>query len=139
MRARSLANRMGHELAIVDKRREKAGVSEVKNIIGDVKGRHCILVDDICDSAGTLSNAATALLEAGAQSVRAYVTHGVFSGAAVERIHNSPLDEVIVTDSIPATDAVQKCQKIRQIPLAPFLGEAINRIHCEKSVSFLFD
>ncbi len=139
VRARSLANRMGHELAIVDKRREKAGVSEVKNIIGDVKGRHCILVDDICDSAGTLSNAATALLEAGAQSVHAYVTHGVFSGAAVERIHNSPLDEVIVTDSIPATDAVQKCQKIRQIPLAPFLGEAINRIHCEKSVSFLFD
>ena len=139
VRARSLAKRLECGLAIVDKRREKPGVSEVMNVIGDVKGRNCIMIDDISDSAGTQCNAAVALLEAGAKSVRAYVTHGVFSGNAVERIQISGIDEMVITDSILATDLVQSCAKIRQIPLAPFLGEAINRIHCEKSVSFLFD
>ena len=139
VRARSLAKRLECGLAIVDKRREKPGVSEVMNVIGDVKNRNCIIIDDISDSAGTQCNAAVALLDAGAKSVRAYVTHGVFSGNAVERIHNSGIDEMIITDSILATNRVQNCAKIREIPLAPFLGEAINRIHCEKSVSFLFD
>lgn len=139
VRARSLAKRLECGLAIVDKRREKPGISEVMNVIGEVKGRNCIMIDDISDSAGTQCNAAVALLEAGAKSVRAYVTHGVFSGNAVERIENSGIDEMVITDSIVATDLVQNCSKIRQIPLAPFLGEAINRIHCEKSVSFLFD
>lgn len=139
VRARSLAKRLECGLAIVDKRREKPGVSEVMNVIGEVTGRNCIMIDDISDSAGTQCNAAVALLEAGAKSVRAYVTHGVFSGGAVERIQNSGIDEMVITDSILATDVVKNCAKIRQIPLAPFLGEAINRIHCEKSVSFLFD
>jgi len=140
VRARSLAKKLETGLAIIDKRRDKPGVSEVMNIIGDVKGRHCILVDDIVDSAGTLCNAAKALIEkGGAASVSAYATHGVFSKNAVERIRDSAFERVIVTDSIVATDAVKEEPKIRQIPLANFFGEAIERITCEKSVSILFN
>lgn len=139
VRARSLAKRIPCGLAVIDKRREKPGVSEVMNVIGDVKGLHCLITDDIVDSAGTISNAATALMNAGAASVRAYVTHGVFSAPALERIETSPLQEVVITDSILATEEVKKCKKIRQIPLAPLFGEAIDRIHDEKSVSILFD
>jgi len=139
VRARSLAKRLSCGLAVIDKRREKPGVSEVMNVIGEVKGLHCLITDDIVDSAGTVCNAAAALMEAGATSVRAYVTHGVFSPPALERINTSPLEEVVITDSILATDEVKKCTKIRQIPLAPLFGEAIDRINHEKSVSILFD
>jgi ribose-phosphate pyrophosphokinase len=139
VRARSLAKRIPCGLAVIDKRREKPGVSEVMNVIGDVKGFHCLITDDIIDSAGTVCNAAVALMDAGASSVRAYVSHGVFSPPALERIERSPLEEVVVTDSILATPAVKNCKKIRQIPLAPLLGEAIERISLEKSVSILFD
>ncbi|HUX79426.1 MAG TPA: ribose-phosphate pyrophosphokinase [Alphaproteobacteria bacterium] len=139
VRARGLAKRLSCGLAVIDKRREKPGVSEVMNVIGEVEGLHCLITDDIVDSAGTICNAAAALLEGGAASVRAYVTHGVFSPPALERISTSALEEVVVTDSILATDEVKKCMKIRQIPLAPLLGEAIDRINSEKSVSILFD
>jgi ribose-phosphate pyrophosphokinase len=139
VRARALAKRLSSGLAVIDKRREKPGVSEVMNVIGDVKGFHCILTDDIIDSAGTVCNAAAAVMEAGALSVRAYVTHGVFSPPALERIMHSCLQEVVVTDSILRTEDVKKCPKIRQIPLAPLFAEAIERISCEKSVSILFD
>lgn len=139
VRARSLAKRIPCGLAVIDKRREKPGVSEVMNVIGEVSGFHCIITDDIIDSAGTVCNAAVALREAGAASVRAYVTHGVFSPPALELIERSCLEEVVITDSIFATDAVKKCTKIRQIHLAPLFGEAIERISLEKSVSILFD
>ncbi|MBS0272113.1 MAG: ribose-phosphate pyrophosphokinase [Proteobacteria bacterium] len=139
VRARSLAKRLECGLAVIDKRREKPGVSEVMNIIGDVKGLHCLITDDIVDSAGTICNASLALMEAGALSVRAYVTHGVFSSPALDRIEDSSLEEVVVTDSIVATDKVKNCKKIRQILLAPLFGEAIDRINHEKSVSILFD
>lgn len=139
VRARSLAKRIPCGLAVIDKRRERPGVSEVMNIIGDVKGFHCIITDDILDSGGTICNAAAALMDAGAISVSAYVTHGVFSHPALERIEESSLREVVVTDSIMATDEVKKCKKVRQIQIAPLFGEAIDRIHNEKSVSFLFD
>lgn len=139
VRARGLAKRLECGLAVIDKRREKPGISEVMNIIGDVKGLHCLITDDIVDSAGTICNASFALMEAGALSVRAYVTHGVFSSPALERIESSALEEVVVTDSIVATDKVKNCKKIRQIPLAPLFGEAIDRINHEKSVSILFD
>lgn len=139
VRARSLAKRIPCGLAVIDKRREKPGVSEVMNVIGDVKGFHCLITDDIIDSAGTVCNAAAALMDAGAASVRAYVSHGVFSPPALELIERSPLEEVVVTDSILATDGVKNCKKIRQISLAPLLGEAIERISLEKSVSILFD
>jgi len=140
VRARALAKRLDNApLAIVDKRRERAGESEVMNIIGDVKGRFCILIDDIVDSAGTLCNAAGALKNAGATDVVAYVTHGVLSGAAVARVDGSQLRELVITDSILATDAVQASSRIRQLPIAPLLGEAIRRIADESSVSSLFD
>ena len=139
VRARSLAKRLDADLSIIDKRREKAGVSEVMNIIGDVKGRTCIIVDDIVDSAGTLCNAARALMDAGSTSVSAYVTHGVFSGAAVERVIASPLREMVTTDSIQATDAVKGAKNIRQISIASLMAEAIARISDERSVSSLFD
>lgn len=139
VRARGLAKRLECGLAVIDKRREKPGVSEVMNLIGDVKGYHCLITDDIVDSAGTICNAAETLLDQGALSVRSYVTHGVFSPPSLDRINASKLKEVVVTDSILATNEVKKCQKIRQIPLAPFLGEAIERIHNEKSVSILFE
>lgn len=139
VRARSLAKKLECGLAVIDKRREKPGISEVMNVIGEVKGYHCLITDDIVDSAGTLCNAAEALLEEGALSVRAYITHGVFSPPALERIEKSCLKEIVVTDSILATSEVEKCRKIRQIQLAPFFGEAIDRISGEKSVSILFN
>jgi ribose-phosphate pyrophosphokinase len=139
LRARAIAKRLDADLAIIDKRRERAGVSEVMHIIGDAAGRHCILIDDIIDSAGTLCNAATALMGAGASSVSAYVTHGVLSGGAVARVSASPLEELVMTDSIQATEAVRVAQNIRQISIAPLLGEAMRRISDEHSVSSLFD
>ena len=139
VRARVLAKRLGNApLAIVDKRRERAGESEVMNIIGEVEGRFCILIDDIVDSAGTLCNAAAALKQAGAEDVVAYVTHGVLSGGAVARVEGSELSELIITDSI-ASEAVDLSARIRHLPIAPLLGEAIKRIADESSVSSLFD
>ncbi|MCR9220586.1 MAG: ribose-phosphate pyrophosphokinase [Alphaproteobacteria bacterium] len=139
VRARSLAKRMECDLAIIDKRREKAGHSEVMNIIGEPEGRRCVLIDDIVDSAGTLCNAAQALIDAGAKSVSAYVTHGVLSGGAVARVSASPLESLVITDSIMATEAVRVSQTVRQVTIAPLLAEAIRRISEEKSVSSLFD
>ncbi|TWT03170.1 ribose-phosphate pyrophosphokinase [Reyranella sp. CPCC 100927] len=139
VRTRALAKRLDADLAIIDKRRERAGVSEVMNIIGDVRDRTCILVDDIVDSAGTLCNAAVALKNAGAKSVSAYVTHGVLSGGAVARVAASPIKEMVTTDSIPPTEAVRVSPNIRQISIAPLLAEAIRRISEESSVSSLFD
>jgi len=139
VRARAIAKPLDADLAIIDKRRERAGVSEVMNIIGDVEGRRCILVDDIVDSAGTLCNAAEALMEAGALSALAYVTHGVLSGGAVARVTASPLQELVITDSIQATEAVRVAQNIRQLTIAPLLGEAMDRISGERSVSSLFN
>ena len=140
VRARALAKRLdGAPLAIVDKRREKAGVSEVMNIIGDVKDRFCIMIDDIADSAGTLCNAADALMAAGASDVVAYITHGVLSGSAVDRVNASSLRKLVITDSIHASDAALASKKIRILPIAPLLGEAIRRIADESSVSSLFD
>jgi len=138
VRARALARRLDADLAIIDKRRPQAGVSEVMNIIGDVSDRHCIMVDDIVDSGGTLCNAAKALMEAGALSVDAYVTHGVLSGGAVSRVASSPLTSLVTTDSIQATEAFRVAKNIRQLSVAPLLGEAILRINEEKSVSSLF-
>jgi ribose-phosphate pyrophosphokinase len=138
-RARSLAERLNADLAIVDKRRSGPGVSEVMNIIGEVKDRRCVLFDDIVDSAGTLCNAAKALMDAGAASVSAYVTHGVLSGAAVERVNGSVLNELVTTDSIEATPEVAASAKVRQVTCANLIGEAIRRIANEESVSKLFD
>ena len=139
VRARAIARRINANLAIIDKRREKAGSSEVMNIIGDVSKHHCILVDDIIDSGGTLCNAARALIDVGALSVDAYVTHGVLSGSAVSNISNSPLSTLVTTDSIKATEAVRMSNNIRQISIAPIIGEAIRRVHMEQSVSSLFE
>jgi ribose-phosphate pyrophosphokinase len=139
VRARHVARRVDADLAIIDKRRERAGVSEVVNIIGDVAGRRCILVDDIVDSAGTLCNAASALVESGASAVYAYTTHGVLSGGAVARVVNSPIESLVMTDSIMATEAVREANNIRQISIAPLMAEAIRRISEERSVSSLFD
>jgi len=139
VRARAIASRIDADLAIIDKRREKAGVSEVMNIIGDVRGRRCIMVDDIVDSAGTLCNAAEALMKAGAVSVAAFVTHGVLSGGAVARVTASPLEVLVITDSIPATEAVKMARNIRQVTIAPLMAESISRISEERSVSSLFD
>lgn len=139
VRARSLARRINADLAIVDKRRERAGESEVMNIIGDVTGRVCILVDDIVDSAGTLCNAAEALMQKGAKATYAYVTHGVLSGGAVARVRNSALKALVITDSIAPTEAVRGCANIHILPTPALLGEAIKRIAEERSVSSLFD
>lgn len=140
VRARALAKRLDNApLAIVDKRRDRPGESEVMNIIGDVSGRHCILIDDIIDSGGTLCNAAEALLENGAQSVAAYITHGVLSGGAVARIDGSKLKELVISDSIQLTEAALASDKIRALPIAPLVGEAMRRIADESSVSSLFD
>jgi ribose-phosphate pyrophosphokinase len=138
VRARGLAKRIAAPLAIVDKRREQPGESEVMNIIGDVKGRSCIMVDDIVDSGGTLCNAADALLAKGATDVSAYITHGVLSGGAVARITSSSLKALVITDTIQATEAVRVSENIRVISIAPLLGEAIGRTAAEKSVSSLF-
>ncbi|ASK89151.1 ribose-phosphate pyrophosphokinase [Sphingorhabdus sp. SMR4y] len=140
VRARALAKRLDNApLAIVDKRRERAGVSEVMNIIGDVEGRFCVMIDDIADSAGTLCNAADALIAAGATDVAAYITHGVLSGKAVERVNNSSLRKLIITDTIRAPQSALDSSRIRILPIAPLLGEAIKRIADESSVSSLFD
>src|SRR6476661_2819118 len=139
VRARSLAKRLDADLAIVDKRRPKAGESEVMNIIGDVEGRRCILFDDIVDSGGTLVNAAKALMDKGAVEVSAYISHGVLSGPAVQRVADGPLKELVITDSIEQPHEVLNCSKIRTVPVAPLIGEAIRRIANEESVSKLFD
>ena len=138
-RARAIAQRIGADLAIVDKRRPRAGVSEVMNIIGDVSGQSCLLIDDIVDSGGTLVNAAEALLKAGAKEVSAYITHGVLSGNACERIGSSSLKELVVTDSIEETEAQRNTPNIRRVTIAPMIGEAIARTASEQSVSSLFD
>ncbi|TCT13619.1 ribose-phosphate pyrophosphokinase [Tepidamorphus gemmatus] len=139
VRARGLAKRIDAPLAIVDKRRERPGESEVMNIIGEVDGRICILVDDIVDSGGTLCNAAEALIEQGATEVYGYLTHGVLSGGAVARISASRLRELVITDSIQATEAVRVAHNIRVLSIAPLIGEAISRTEREESVSSLFD
>ena len=139
VRARAIAKRIDAPLAIVDKRRERAGESEVMNIIGEVEGRSCILVDDIVDSGGTLCNAAEALMNQGARDVYAYITHGVLSGGAVSRIASSKLKELVITDSILPTQAVKVARNIRVITIAPLMGEAIGRTATESSVSSLFD
>ena len=140
VRARALAKRLNNApLAIVDKRRDKPGQSEVMNIIGDVAGRTCIMIDDIIDSGGTLCNAAQALMDAGAESVSAYISHGVLSGAAVARVNNSALKELVITDTILPTEATLESTRIRILPSAPLIGEAIRRIADESSVSSLFD
>ena len=139
VRARALAKRLEADLAIVDKRRTGPGETEVLNIIGDVRGRRCVMFDDIVDSAGTLCNAAQALIDHGAEQVSAYVTHGVLSGAAAERVTKSVLKELVITDSIEPLDHIRKCKKVRQVSIAPLMGEAIRRIANEESVSKLFD
>ena len=139
LRARALARRLDAGLAIIDKRRERAGVSEVMNIIGDVSDCRCVIVDDIVDSAGTLCSAADALMEAGAKSVTAYVTHGVLSGGAVARVTGSSLEALVTTDSILATEAVRVARNIRRISIAPLMAESMSRISEERSVSSLFD
>jgi ribose-phosphate pyrophosphokinase len=140
VRARALAKRLDNApLAIVDKRRERPGESEVMNIIGNVEGRNCVMIDDIVDSGGTLCNAAQALLDAGAKSVAAYITHGVLSGGAVARIDKSALKELVITDSILPTDAAKDSKVIRILPISPLIGEAVRRIADESSVSSLFD
>lgn len=139
VRARIIAKRIGADLAIVDKRRERAGESEVMNIIGDVKGKECFIIDDIVDSAGTLCNASDALIREGATKVYSYVTHGVLSGKAVERVNKSSLTKLLITDTIEESDNVKKSDKIDVISISSLLGEAIKRISDEKSVSSLFD
>lgn len=139
VRARALANRVKAPLSIVDKRRDKPGESKVMNVIGDVSGKDCILIDDIIDSGGTLCNAADALLESGATSVAAYITHGVLSGEAVNRIKASKLKELVITDSISANGAIKEADNIRIFPIANLIGEAIKRTAREQSVSSLFD
>lgn len=139
VRTRALGKRINADLAIVDKRRERAGESEVMNIIGDVNGRKCLLVDDIVDSAGTLCNAAAALMDNGASSVSAYVTHGVLSGAATERVNNSVMEKLLITDSIQPSEGVINSDKFSVITIAPLIGEAMLRTTEERSVSSLFD
>lgn len=139
VRARALARRLGDaDLAIIDKRRPKANVSEVMNIIGDVEGKNCVLVDDLVDTAGTLCKAADALKNEGAKSVSAYCTHPVLSGKAIENISNSVLNELVVTDTIPLSEAAQQCSQIRQVSIAAMLAETIRRIHQEESVSDMY-
>lgn len=138
VRARALAKRLNADLAIIDKRREKAGVSEVMNVIGNVEGKVCILVDDIVDSGGTLCNAAGALKEMGAKQVHAYVVHGVLSGGAVARVASSPLESLVVTDSIAPTEAVRVAHNIEVLSVASLMGEAIRRTSEERSISALF-
>ena len=139
VRARAFAKRINASLVIIDKRREKGGESEVMNIIGDVKDKTCVILDDIADSAGTLCNAAKALKNNGAQEIYSYIVHGVLSGDALERIKGSDIKELILTDTIQATESVKNIKNIRHISIAPLLGEAIKRIHSDSSVSALFD
>ena len=137
-RARAFSKRLNGTLAIIDKRRERANQSEVMHIIGDVEGKRCVVVDDMLDTAGTMCNAARALADAGAASVSASVTHAVLSGPALQRIEESPLYEVICSNTIPLTDAGKACKKIKVVSIAPLLAEAIRRIHHSDSVSSLF-
>lgn len=140
VRARAVAKQLGDtDLAIIDKRRQKANESQVMHIIGDVKGRECVIVDDMVDTAGTMCKAATALKEHGATRVLGYVTHPVLSGKAIETISNSDLDELVVTNSIPLSYAAKNCSKIRQLSLAPMLAETLRRINNEESISAMFD
>jgi ribose-phosphate pyrophosphokinase len=138
VRARAVAKQLDCDLAIIDKRRERANESQVMNIIGDVEGRTCVLVDDMCDTAGTLCKAAKALKANGAARVVAYATHAVLSGPAVSNITNSDLDEFVVTDTIPLSEAAAGCNKIRQLTLAPLLAEAVRRVCNEESISAMF-
>jgi len=139
VRARAFAKRINASLVIIDKRREKAGESEVMNIIGDVKDKTCVILDDIADSAGTLCSAAKALKKSGAQEIYSYIVHGVLSGNALERIKGSEIKELILTDTIQASESVKKIKNIRHISIAPLMGEAIKRINSDSSVSALFD
>ena len=139
VRARLIASRINSDLAIVDKRREKAGESEVMNIIGDVSDRSCFMIDDIVDSAGTLCNAAEALINSGAKEVFAHVTHGVLSGEAIKRVNDSALTKLVITDTINETDDIKNSNKIETVSVVHLLGEAIRRISEERSVSSLFD
>ncbi len=138
VRARAVAKQLNVDLAIIDKRRPKANVSEIMNIIGDVNGRTCILVDDMVDTAGTLCQAASALKEFGAKKVVAYCTHAVLSGPAIDRINNAVLDELVVTDTIPLSEAAKACDKIRQLTISGILAEAIRRVNNEESISAMF-
>jgi ribose-phosphate pyrophosphokinase len=137
-RARAYSKRLGGTLAIIDKRRERANESEVMNIIGDVEGQRCLIIDDIMDTAGTMCNAARALTDAGATSVSASVSHAVLSGPAIDRINDSPLEEVVVTNSMPMQEQTARCSKLKVVSIAPLLAEAIRRIHHSDSVSSLF-
>ncbi len=139
VRARAVAKRLNADLAIIDKRREKAGISEVMHLIGEVDGHDCILIDDIVDSAGTICNAAAALKDNGAKTVRAFATHGVLSGPAIDRLNKSSLEEIVISDSIASREDIDACEKVRYLTVAPLLGEAILRINEERSVSQLFD
>jgi ribose-phosphate pyrophosphokinase len=139
VRARAVAKELNIDLAIIDKRRPKANVAEVMNLIGEVEGKTCLLVDDMVDTAGTLCNAATALKEKGAVKVVAYATHPVLSGKAIENLNNSSMDELVVTDSIPLSEAAQACTRIRQLPLHSMLSEAIRRLNNEESLSAMFN
>ena len=139
LRARAIAKRFGADLSIIDKRRERAGRSEVMNVIGDVEGRCCVVIDDIIDSAGTLCNAAAALKDAGAREVHGYASHAVLSGAAAARVSSSALESLVVTDSIRVTDAVRQSETIRVLSIARLMAESIRRISAESSVSSLFD
>jgi len=138
VRARALAKRLDAELAIIDKRREQAGVSEVMHVIGDVKGKACIMVDDIVDSGGTLCNAAKALKDHGATEVQSYVVHGVLSGGAVARISSSALEKLVITDTISASETIRRSKSVEQLSVASLLGEAIRSISEERSISALF-
>ncbi|MCB1721042.1 MAG: ribose-phosphate pyrophosphokinase [Rhodospirillales bacterium] len=138
VRARAMAKRLNASLAIIDKRREKAGVSEVMHVIGEVKGKVCILVDDIVDSGGTLCNAAVALKENGAKDVYSYVVHGVLSGGAVSKIEASPMKKIVITNTIAATESVSSSDSVEQLSVAPLIGEAMRRINEERSISALF-
>lgn len=138
VRARAIAKRLNADLAIIDKRREQAGVSEVMNVIGDVSGKTCVLIDDIVDSAGTLCNAAVALMENGAEEVYSYVVHGVLSGSAVDRVEKSPIKKLVTTDSIQPSEGVLKSAHFEQLTIAPLMGEAILRIAEDRSISALF-
>jgi ribose-phosphate pyrophosphokinase len=137
-RARAYAKRLEADLAIIDKRRESANVAEVMNIVGDVKGRDCVMVDDMVDTAGTLTEGASALMKKGANSVSAVITHPVLSGPAIKRIAESPLEKLVVTDTIPLSAEARESDKLRVVSIAPLLGEAIRRINNEESVSSLF-
>ncbi|MGB0733239.1 MAG: ribose-phosphate diphosphokinase, partial [Pontibacterium sp.] len=138
VRARAVAKQLDCDLAIIDKRRERANESQVMNIIGDVSGRTCVLVDDMCDTAGTLCKAAKALKESGASRVIAYATHAVLSGPAIKNVNASELDELVVTDTIPLEKHAQECDRIRQLTIAPMLAEAVRRVCNEESISAMF-